>query len=132
MLEETEAYSAPHKPLCMCAYICVCKGMHTQKRRQLTVEVPIVFPKGSCYADIISSRFGEIRGFWFLHLYTDPCSGVLTCTQMDQEKAHHQTSFWGFQLPLECCHQIDFHLFFFMPHQPINTFPPLGSETMQN
>lgn len=52
MLEESEAYWAAHKPLCMCAYMYAYKCVHTQKRSQFTVEVPFIFPKGNCCANI--------------------------------------------------------------------------------
>ena len=47
MLEETEAHSAPHKPVCVCVQAHA--GTHTHKKKQLTPkEVLFIFPKGSC------------------------------------------------------------------------------------
>lgn len=88
MLEETEAYSAPHKPLCMC--VCVCAHVqrahtHTQKRRQLTPkEVPVISPKGSCCANITlslllwNSRFLILT---FTHRPLQWCSPLHTAEQ---------------------------------------------------
>ena len=49
MLEEAEAHSAPHTPLCVCVHM----QTHTHKKRQPAPKKALfIFPKGSCCANL--------------------------------------------------------------------------------
>lgn len=132
MLEETGAYTDPHKRTRM--HTLTHTHTHSltfiqRKRRRTPEEVPFISPKMSCCANITSSLLLQNSRFlsftfthrpllWCFHLNTD---GQGNSTLLD--------FFLGFQAPSGIW-LLDGFLFcsFFTLHQPINTLPLLSSE----
>lgn len=137
MLEETEAYSAPHKPLCMCLYVCVQMHTHTHTHsKEKTVKTKrrcLLFPKRESlckYHIVTASMKFQVSDFY---IYTQTPVVVLSPAHRWTRKLHTIRLLSGLSISLwDIAVGWFFICSFFMLHQPINTFPSLCSEHCVN
>lgn len=127
MLEKTEAHSAPHKPLCVCA--CICGHTHLEEKTANTQEGAFYFSE----RELLCKHHTMVASVKFqvsdCYIYTQTPAVMLSPAHRWTRKQHSirllsrvPSSLWDMAVGWF------FICSFFMLHQPINYFPSLRSE----